>query len=119
MKKVLALLTLFVVAGAAYAYNYDKNLPLAGATITDEKIQAEALFPVYAFGLRAASSDCKDLAIINTEVSQEKVDNKWQEVWTIKACSKNILIPINFETKETGTVFAIDPINLKVRQIEQ
>ena len=50
MKKVLAILTLLTVVGGAYAYNYDKNLPLAGATLTDEKLQAEALFPVYAFG---------------------------------------------------------------------
>jgi len=119
MKKVLAILTLLTVVGGAYAYNYDKNLPLAGATLTDEKLQAEALFPVYAFGLRAAAPDCKELAIVDTTLSGEKVDNKWQEVWTIKACSKNILIPINFETKENETTFAIDPVNLKVRQIEQ
>ena len=119
MKKILALLALLAVTGSAYAYNYNKSLPLAGATLTDEKLQAEALFSVYAFGLRAASSDCKDFAIVNTEVSQEKVENKWQEVWTIKACTKNVLIPINFDAKADGTNFAIDPINVKVRQIAE
>lgn len=119
MKKVLAILAMLAVTGSVYAYNYDKSVPLVGNTLTDEKLQAEALFPVYAFGLRAGAVGCKDFSIVDTAVSQEKVDNKWQEVWTVKACTKNVLIPINFETKETGTVFAIDPINVKVRQIEQ
>lgn len=119
MKRILTILALLCVAGTAYAYNYDKSLPLKGTTLTDEKVQTEALFPVYAFGLRAGAVGCKDFSIVDTVVSQEKVDNKWQEIWTVNACSKNVLIPINFETKESNTTFAIDPINVKVRQVEQ
>lgn len=119
MKKVLSILTLLALTGTAYAYNYDNTLPLPGKTLTEASVQEEALFPVYAFGLRAASPDCKNFAIVDTEVSQEKLENKWQEIWTIKACSKNVLIPVNIETKDSGTRFAIDPINVKVRQVEQ
>ena len=46
--------------------------------------------------------------------SVEKVDNKWQEIWTIKACSKTALVPINFELNEKGGTYGIDPMKVQV-----
>ena len=69
---------------------------------------------LFLFRHRVASPDCKDFAIIDTNVSSEKVDNKWQEIWTIKACSKTALVPITFEIKEEGATYAIDPMKVKV-----
>ncbi len=113
-KAFCTLLALAGLATAVYAYNYDTNLPLPGKSIADTKLQENTLFTAYMFAHRVASPDCKNFAIIDTAVSEEKVDNKWQEVWTIKACSKTALVPINFELKESGSTYAIDPMGVRV-----
>ena len=77
-------------------------------------MQQDSLFTVYMFAHRVAAPDCKDFAIVNTAVSQEKVDNKWQEIWTIKACSRTANIPINFILGEQGATYAIDPMGVRV-----
>lgn len=108
---------LFALVGltvAVYAYNYDTNLPLPGKSIADTKLQENTLFTAYMFAHRVAAPDCKDFAIIDTAVATEKVDNKWQEIWTIKACSRNATVPINFEMKENGATYAIDPMGVRV-----
>lgn len=99
---------------AAMAYNYDTNLPLPGKSIAGEKLQQESLFTAYMFAHRVAAPDCKAFSIIDTNVSKEKVDNKWQEVWTIKACSRTATVPINFEIKDDGNMYAIDPMGVRV-----
>ena len=102
------------LTATVYAYNYDTNLPLPGKSIADQKLQENTLFTAYMFAHRVAPANCKDFAIIDTNVSEEKVDNKWQEIWTIKACSKTAYVPIDFTLKETGAVYAIDPMGVKV-----
>ena len=117
LKKALcSIVTLVVLTTVVHAYSYDTNLPLAGNSIADVKLQENTLFSVYMFAHRAATPDCKAFSITDTEVSAEKVDNKWQETWTIKACSKNVRVPINFELKEDRATYAIDPINVKVSE---
>lgn len=108
---------LFALVGltvAVYAYNYDTNLPLPGKSIADTKLQENTLFTAYMFAHRVAAPDCKDFAIVDTVVSAEKVDNKWQEIWTINACSKTATVPINFEIKDNGGTYAIDPMGVRV-----
>ena len=115
MKKILcSMLALVGLTATVYAYNYDTNLPLPGKSIADQKLQENTLFTAYMFAHRVAPANCKDFAIIDTNVSEEKVDNKWQEIWTIKACSKTAYVPIDFTLKETGAVYAIDPMGVKV-----
>ena len=115
MKKILcSMLALVGLTATVYAYNYDTNLPLPGKSIADQKLQENTLFTAYMFAHRVAPANCKDFAIIDTNVSEEKVDNKWQEIWTIKACSKTVYVPIDFTLKETGAVYAIDPMGVKV-----
>ena len=115
MKKVIfSVLALLSLSTAVFAYNYDTNLPLPGTSIADTKLQENTLFTAYMFAHRVAPANCKDFAIIDTNVSEEKVDNKWQEIWTIKACSKTAYVPIDFTLKETGAVYAIDPMGVKV-----
>lgn len=115
MKKTLfSLIAILGLTTAVYAYNYDTNLPLPGNSIADTKLQENTLFTAYMFAHRVASADCKDFAIVDTNVSKERVDNKWQEVWTIKACTKTATVPINFELKEEGGMYAIDPMGVRV-----
>ena len=112
-----ALCSLLALAGltiAVYAYSYDTNLPLPGKSIADTKLQEDTLFTAYMFAHRVATPDCKEFAIIDTAVSQEKVDNKCQEIWNIKACSRTATVPINFELKENGGAYAIDPMGVRV-----
>lgn len=113
-KALFSLIAIAGLASAAYAYNYETNLPLPGKSIADTKLQENTLFTAYMFAHRVATPDCKDFAIIDTNVSSEKVDNKWQEIWTIKACSKSAMVPINFEIKENGGTYAIDPMGVRV-----
>lgn len=115
MKKALfSLIAVLSLTTAVFAYNYDTNLPLPGSSIADTKLQENTLFTAYMFAHRVAAADCKDFAIIDTAVSKERVDNKWQEVWTIKACTKTATVPINFELKEEGGAYAIDPMGVRV-----
>ena len=117
MKKILfSMLAIVGLTAAVYAYNYDTNLPLPGNSIADQKLQENTLFTAYMFAHRVAPANCKDFAIIDTNVSEEKVDNKWQEIWTIKACSKTAFVPIDFTLKESGAVYAIDPMGVRVTE---
>ena len=113
-KALFALLAVLSLSMTVYAYNYDTNLPLPGKSIADTKLQENTLFTAYMFAHRVATPDCKNFTIIDTAVSEEKVDNKWQEIWTIKACSKTAIVPINFELKESGGTYAINPMGVKV-----
>ena len=115
MKRIIfSIIALLGLTTAVFAYNYDTNLPLPGKSIADTKLQENTLFTAYMFAHRVAPANCKDFAIVDTNVSEEKVDNKWQEIWTIKACSKTAYVPIDFTLKETGAVYAIDPMGVKV-----
>ena len=114
-KAFCSILALVGITSAVYAYNYDTNLPLPGKSIADTKLQENTLFTAYMFAHRVATPDCKNFAIVDTAVSQEKVDNKWQEIWTIKACSRTATVPINFELKENGGMYAIDPMGVRVQ----
>ena len=115
MKKVLlSLLAVMTVTTFAYAYNYDKTIPVKGGTLADGKLQADMLFPVYAYGLRIAAPDCKDFSISDTKVTKQKKDGAWEEMWTVNACSRTDNIPIKFTTTENGTEYAIDPMGVKV-----
>ena len=113
-KALCSLLAVVALSAVVYAYSYDTNLPLPGKSIADTKLQENTLFTAYMFAHRVAAPDCKDFAIVDTAVSSEKVDNKWQEIWTIKACSKTATVPINFELKENGATYAIDPMGVRV-----
>ena len=113
-KAIFSIIALLGLTTVVFAYNYDTNLPLPGKSIADQKLQENTLFTAYMFAHRVATPDCKNFAIIDTAVSQEKVDNKWQEIWTIKACSKTALVPINFELNEKGGTYGIDPMKVQV-----
>ena len=115
MKKALfSLIAVTALTSAVFAYNYDTNLPLPGKSIADTKLQENTLFTAYMFAHRVATPDCQNFAIVDTNVSKEKVDNKWQEIWTIKACSRTATVPINFSIGEEGGTYAIDPMGVRV-----
>ena len=120
MKKGLFLLTVFLsFVSTGFAYNYDTNLPLPGKTIADEQLQKDSLFTIYMFAHRIAKPDCKDFSIIDTNISSDKVDNKWEEIWTIKACTRVADVPITFETKESGSTYAIGSMGVRVTENEK
>lgn len=115
MKKIIFLASMFLsLSAVVFAYDYNISLPLPGKSIADIKLQQNTLFTAYMFGHRIAVPECEKFDIIDTQVSKAKVGNKWQEVWTLKACSKTALIPINFELKPEGATYAIDPMGVKV-----
>ena len=113
MKKLLAIFSILSISTVAFAYSYNANLPVPGKTITSQELQSDSLFSVYSFALRAASPDCKDFSIINTSVSKPKKDGIWEENWTVKACTNNIIIPITFTDKDGTTSYEINPMGVK------
>ncbi len=114
MLKKSLIIALASITTAAFAYTYDLNLPLAGNTETSQELQKEMLFPVYSYGLRVATPDCKELKISDTEVSKAKENGEWEEIWTLNACTTTARIPIKFTEVEDKVEFAIDAINVKV-----
>jgi len=101
-------------ATSVFALNFDKTLPLPGKSIADSKLQSEAMMPIYYYTLRVSDVKCQDLKITNTEVSKAKENNTWDEIWTVKACTRTARIPITFVQKADGTDFAIDYMRVKV-----
>ena len=65
-------------------------------------------------GDKAAMSNNNQYDDNYMDEDEEKVDNKWQEIWTIRACSRTATVPINFELKEDGGSYAIDPMGVRV-----
>ncbi len=115
MSKIKVLLLLMVaVTTAAMAYNFDKTLPLPGKTITDSKLQADIMMPIYYYSLRVAEPGCQDYKIADTAVSKAKENNQWSEIWTVKACKTTARIPLQFNQTAEGTDYAIDYMNVKV-----
>ena len=109
MKKgLLMLIAAAAFTTAAFAYDYDTKVPVPGKTLADGKLQADMLFPVYAYGLRIAAPDCQTFSITDTN------NGSWEEIWTVKDCTRTARIPIKFSTTEQGTDFAIDPMGVKV-----
>ena len=114
MKKGLLMLIAAAFTTAAFAYDYDTKVPVPGKTLADGKLQADMLFPVYAYGLRIAAPDCQTFSITDTNITKPKNNGSWEEIWTVKACTRTARIPIKFSTTEQGTDFAIDPMGVKV-----
>ena len=114
-KMKVLLLSLALMATSAYAYNFIGSTPLPGKSIASEALQQKTMFSVFSFGLRITPADCETVEITNTEISKPKKDNKWQEIWTVKACKVIGRLPIDFVEAADGTSdFAIDYMNVKV-----
>ena len=112
-KRVCLSILLAGLMSAAFAYTYDTKLPLPGKSIAGAEIQRATLFSAYAFAHRIAAQDCTDFSIIDTSVSKEKQDNKWQEIWVIKACERTANVPINFEIRDGKLLYGIDPMGVR------
>ena len=118
MKKGICLaLLLASIASAAFAYTYDTRVPLPGKSIAGNRIQQETLFTAYSFAHRIATPDCTEFSIVDTKLSQPKINDSWQEIWSIKACQKTALVPIDFSINNDGTLkYAIDPMNVRYKK---
>lgn len=118
MKKSICLALLLTgIASAAFAYTYDTKVPLPGKSIAGDKVQQETLFTAYSFAHRIATPDCTEFAIVDTQVSKQKKDDAWQEIWSIKACQKTALVPIDFSYNKDGSLkYAIDPMQVRYKK---
>ena len=112
-KKVCLALLLAGMVSSVFAYSYNTNVPLPGSSIAGDQLQKETLFSAYAFAHRIAPTDCTSFSILDTKVSKERVDNKWQEIWTLQTCSKTAYVPINFEIRDKVHIYAIDPMGVR------
>lgn len=117
MKKILIITFLTMLTTlSVLAYNFNKEIPVKGKTLTTPQKQADMLFSIYAYGLRIAAPDCQDFEITDTNISKEKENGKWEEIWTLKACSRTAQIPIKFVSTHDNIIFSIDAMNVKVNK---
>ena len=115
MSKIKVLLiSLSLITTSVFAYNFDKTIPVKGSSITDSKLQSEMIMPIYYYSLRVCEPGCQNFVITNTEISKQKENGSWSEIWTVKACERTARIPINFTQTADGTDYAIDYMNVKV-----
>ncbi len=121
MSKVKALilsLALLTSTSAFAYYNFIGEVPLPGGTKASPQLQQDTLFSVGAYGLRIATKDCFTVEIKNTEVSKPLKDNKWEEIWTLRACERVGRLPIEFTKNADGTEsFALDYMNIKWKTV--
>ena len=119
--KALILSLALLTTTSAYAYyNFICEIPLPGSSMASTQLQENTVFSVYAFGLRIATKDCFTVAITNTEVSKPLEGNKWEEIWSLKACERVGRLPIEFTKNADGTEsFAVDYMNIKWKTIGQ
>ena len=117
--KVFLLSLAMLTSTAAFAYyNFIGEVPLPGKTQASPQLQQDTVFSVGAFGLRIATKDCFTIAITDTEVTKPLKDNKWEEIWTLKACERVGRLPIEFTKNADGTEsFAIDYMNVKWKTV--
>ena len=116
IKSLLVVLAIFLTVTAAYAWQYDSALPVAGKTITTQDMQMKSLFTIYSFGIRAASPSCQTFSIADTNVSKAKENESWEEIWSIKACEKVIDVPVAFTEKAGRFSYTVNPMRVKVRK---
>lgn len=121
MSKIKALIlsmALLTTTSAFAYYNFIGEVPLPGGTQASPQLQQDTLFSVGAYGLRIATKDCFTVEIKNTEVSKPLKDNKWEEIWTLRACEREGRLPIEFMKNADGTEsFALDYMNIKWRTL--
>ena len=71
-------------------------------------------YKLICYFLFIAAPDCQTFSITDTNITKPKNNGSWDEIWTVKACTRTARIPIKFSTTEQGTDFAIDPMGVKV-----
>ena len=76
------------------------------------------LFAVNAARIKRGDLKCKSMDIFDMRVDQQLDENKcWSEIWTFRACGKDVDVPISFvpNPKTGGTTFFIRDISMPNR----
>lgn len=91
---------------------------LPGTTLADPLLQRDALF--FAFtgaGLKAPG--CKDRIVVDTAVDRSNGANgapgkaPWHETWTVAACGKMLIVPMEFVPDANGTTINQRPADVR------
>ena len=95
---------------------------LPGKTMANETLIQDTLPSVY-MTASALVPDCKDFSVTDTRVLQPPHDLKmqngryiagqWQEAWTVQACHRQLIVPVDFILDPTGATFAINIRNIR------
>lgn len=122
MQKFIIILLLFLLSGDIGFASEVSRLP--GTSIADALLQRDTLLPLYTV-TAVKVPDCNDISVINTELISRPEYNKikgnkkyasspWNELWTVKACGKNVYVPITFVPNEKGTSYIIKSDSVKL-----
>lgn len=115
--KTISFVLLFLAGTAVIAKpEFSYKLPLPGETMGNQKLQYDTLMPVYVMA-NSKVKDCQNFSISNTKVTRKPYNLKtkngayiageWEELWTVKACSKNVDVPIKFILDPSGATYVI------------
>ena len=118
MFKKFFLLTSLVISGSVSSF----AAALPGETMANDTLIQDTLPSVY-MTASAFVPDCEDFAVTDTRVLQPPHDLKmqngryvagqWQEAWTVQACRRQVIVPIDFILDPTGAAFAINVKNIQ------
>lgn len=122
--KSLAVVVLLLVGSVAIAQpEFSYKLPLPGGSLGNTQLQYDTLMPVYVIA-KSKIPNCPRYSVTDTKVIKEPyelktkngayVDGKWDELWTISACNKNIYVPIKFILDANGTTWSISESEVKI-----
>ena len=128
MKKFLKgflLILPIVLSNNCIASDFNYNVPLPGGSIANSKLQYDTIMPVYA-SVGTIARKCQKMRIVNTQViitpydlkiqNNKTVGGKWEELWTVEACSKQYDVPVKFVLDPTGATYMISPNNIQKRK---
>ncbi len=122
--KSVSVFVLLVLGNAVIAKpEFSYKLPLPGGTLGNTKLQYDTLMPVYLVA-ESKVPNCPQYSVTDTKVLKEPyglkrkngayVDGKWEEIWTVSACNKEVHVPIQYILNQTGTTWAVSEKDAKV-----
>ena len=85
-------------------------------------LQLNYTLPTVFLAVKTKATRCQTMKVTNTTVTkqpynlkyknQQAVAGVWEELWTVKACSKNYNVPVKFILDSKGASYVVSPENI-------
>lgn len=121
IKKYFVLtLILFSCLSCSAATYLGVKIPVLGETISDKRVQSSIISYTYNKVARQ-SRGCRELNLVDTKVVKEptnvrynkygkQISGNWQEEWTVNACGRNFVVPVDFQLTTAGTRYIVKDV---------
>lgn len=93
---------------------------LVGTSLADARLQGDAAKTVAVAASTFFPAGCKSFFATDTKLMSHNpaagaTSKPWQEQWTIRACGKDVVVPIRFIPDGNGTTFAVEMHSVRAR----